>query len=140
MTIVNEFERKTVELRSLGADCRPAVTKHPVWCYGEIGVVSTKLDGEQKWILVCLPIGAVFPVRHMGFFDTIEDACGAAKEMARSHNSWASVVKFTPALIEKIKSIAVKYGATTGIRVPPEGKIPTGDRLYLNGSTAEQFN
>lgn len=139
MTILDEFERKTVEVRSLGDDNRPIVTTHPVWAYGEIGVIATKLDGEHKWILMCIPIGAVFPVRRMGFYDTVEDACMAAKEMARSRNSWASVVKFDRAMIEKMESIAAKYSGLRGVRVPPEGKIPTGDRLFLNGSTAEQI-
>lgn len=141
MTILDEFELKTIEIRSIGAnDTRPTITKHPAWCYGEIGVVATKLDDDPKWILVCIPIGAVFPVKRLGFYDTIEDACGAAKEMARANNSWASVVRFDKTLVATMLSIAAKYGAVTGVYMPPQGKIPAGDKLYLNGSTAEQIN
>lgn len=134
MTILDEFERKTIEVRSLDANTGSvAVTKHPAWCYGEIGILNTHYDGEPGFCLVCIPIGAVFPLKRMGIYFTIEDACGAAKEMARARNSWASVVRFDRKLIDTMESIASKYNGNQDVYVPPAGKIPPGDKLYLNG-------
>ena len=139
-TIVDEFERKTVEMHQ--PDGIITVTG---WVYGEIGVLPTEWDGEPAWCLNCIPRGVGFPTPLLGLYRSIEAACGAAKALAKLNNCWALTNKFTSEQIEAMRQIGEEFGGYTEVtalddygRPIDKTESPAG-RPFLNGASPEQY-
>lgn len=133
-TILDEFERKTVEMH------QPFGTIHITgWVYGEIAVLPTELDGVKHWCLNCVPRGVGFPTKVVGLFRSIEDACGAAKALARLNNCWAAtddISKYSKAMRE----IGVQFNGKTHVSPASGGTYPpAAERPFLNGASRDQY-
>lgn len=135
-TILDEFERRTIEVR--GENDR--IETRALWCYGEIYVAPCKVDREPMWQLGCIPLGLCFPQDIVGFYETIEDACGAAKELSRVNNCWALVPDFGPEEYAKLTTIAEKYnGKRIETREMKSGEIKARTvNPNLNGASYDQ--
>lgn len=114
MSALVKFERKTIPVQTDGE------TKlKPVWAYGEVFVINTRLDGNERWQIGCSSRdGApMFPIRRLGLFEYLEDACAGAIQISEAH-SWVGVDNFSDedkALFDKIHK---EYNTFVAVATP----------------------
>ena len=136
MSVLDKFELRTIEVRE-----QNGVRSHPAWCYGELFIVRCDLHADdgvhEGWKIGSIPLGAMFPVRRLGIFQKLEDACEAALELVAERSDWSSLQGFGPAERAIFYRIADKYNTECAIEWDKSHEA-TG-RIYLNGTDAANY-
>lgn len=137
MNILDEFEQRTIEVRGEN----DKIKKRVAWCYGELYIVDIKLDGEHKWQIGCTPLGLAFPEDDLGLYESIEDACGAVKELTRINNCWSRLEDFGPKERKQLTDVAAKFNGRRVLTVQHLTGISNAQTVVpnLNGANPDNY-
>lgn len=126
-------ERRLIEIRrGLGSQSHVDAVVYGDWA------AHPFLDDPARFTLTILPLGLSLPPDWC-LFDTLEQACAAADEIARLRNSWSVVTQsdFTLALRDQLQAIVRRHGARND---GPVGIAALADRTVLGRKVEQRLN